>query len=545
MGVVDVLVHRALSEELSEARAAHARGDWAASYAAFVRADGIGSMPLADLDAYAGAAWRLGHGREAVRLAERLYNQLARTDPAAAAMKAVELGLEWMTRGDLNITTGWLTRARRLLADSAEGAIHGYLAYLDTLLSVFAGDTETAAGTAARVTALGAQTADPSLTALGLVARAMVAFADARADDGRAHIDEALLHVLAGDVAVEWAGDIYCVVLNQCHRLGDLPRMRTWTEALERWCDVNKPATYYRVCDVHRLQVSAMHADYRLLEDELYSASSALEGLNGWVGAEGFYQLGEVRRLRGDADGAFAAFAKARVLGVEPQPGEALLKCRLGDPHSAATDLRVALVGLDRVGRMRILRAAVEVALACDAVDEAEAHCRELEAGAEAYATPGFRAWAAHACGALAVRRGEFAGALVSLEAALRHYRVQRSRYESAEVYEWMALAHNGLGDETAAAADVATAEAIYEQLAVQPSGACARRTPGGLTRRELEVLRAVAGGATNRQVANEIHISENTVGRHLANVYAKLGVSSRTAAVTWAHQNNIIARPD
>lgn len=544
MVAVDVLAHR-LSDELADARAAHARADWAASYAAFVRADGIGSMSLPDLDAYAMAAWRLGHGREAVRLAERLYNQLLRTDPAAAAMKAVEIALEWVTRGDLFIAAGWTSRARRLLADAPEGAVHGYLAYLDAVLAVIGQDTEGAAGHADRAAAISARSGDPSLAALVPVAQAVVAFADARASDGRALIDEALLHLLAGDVAVDWAGDIYCVVLNQCHRLGDLPRMRTWTDALERWCDVFKPVTYYRVCDVHRLQLSATHTDYRLLEDELVTASAALEGVNGWVGAEGFYQLGEVRRLRGDSEGAFAAFAKARALGVEPQPGAALLTCRLGDPRSAATDLRIAMAGLDRVGRMRMLRAAVEIALACDAVDDADIHCRELEEGAAVYATPGFRAWAAHARGAVEVQRGAFAEALVTLESALAHYRVQKSRYESAEVYEWMALAHTGLGDDTAAAADVATAEAIYEQLAVQPSGTCARRTPGGLTRRELEVLRAVAGGATNRQVAQQISISENTVGRHLANVYTKLGVSSRTAAVTWAHQHNLIASAD
>lgn len=544
MGVVDLLVRR-LSDELAEARAAHARGDWAASYAAFVRADGIGSMSPADLDAYAAAAWRLGHGREAARLAERLYNLHLRTDPAAAAMKAVEIGLEWLTRGDLNIATGWTSRARRLLADAPDGVIHGYLAYLDTVLAVVAQDVEVAAEHAERAAAISVRSDDPSLTALVPVAQAMVAFADARAEDGRALIDEALLLLLAGDVAVEWAGDIYCVVLNQCHRLSDLPRMRTWTEALERWCDLNKPATYYRVCDVHRLQLSVTHTDYRLLENELFTASAALEGVNGWVGAEGFYQLGEVRRLRGDTDGAFAAFAKARLLGVEPQPGEALLKCRLGDPHSAATDLRVAMAGRDRVGRVRLLRAAVEIALACDAVDDAEAHCRELEAAAEVYSTPGFRAWAAHARGAVAVRRGAFHDALTAFDAALGHYRVQQSRYETAEVYEWMALAHSGLGDDAAAAADVATAEAVYEQLAVQPSGACARKSPGGLTRREVEVLRAIASGATNRQVAQQIRISENTVGRHLANVYAKLGVSSRTAAVNWAYQNNVIVQAD
>ena len=67
------------------------------------------------------------------------------------------------------------------------------------------------------------------------------------------------------------------------------------------------------------------------------------------------------------------------------------------------------------------------------------------------------------------------------------------------------------------------------------------RPAPGGLTKREIEILRGIADGATNRQVAQQNCISEKTVGRHLANIYAKLGVSSRTAAVAWAHQHNVL----
>ena len=142
------------------------------------------------------------------------------------------------------------------------------------------------------------------------------------------------------------------------------------------------------------------------------------------------------------------------------------------------------------------------------------------------------------------VRRGEFGEALVSLQAALREYRIQQSRYETAEVYEWLALAHRGLGDHESAAADAATAESIYTQLGVEPAGICGSTAPGGLTRRELDVLARIASGATNKQVAQQLHLSEKTVGRHLANIYTKLGVSTRTAAAGWAHQHNITPAP-
>jgi DNA-binding NarL/FixJ family response regulator len=139
------------------------------------------------------------------------------------------------------------------------------------------------------------------------------------------------------------------------------------------------------------------------------------------------------------------------------------------------------------------------------------------------------------------VQRGRHAEAIDALQAALREYRAQQSRYETAQVYEWLAVAHKGLGNDELAAADAATAENIYAQLGVEPGQVCGSAAPAGLTRREMEILRCVAAGATNKQVAEQICISEKTVARHLANLYAKLGVSSRTAAVAWAHENNLL----
>jgi DNA-binding NarL/FixJ family response regulator len=528
---------------LLAARTAQVRRDWHASYDAFVRAAEDVALSTDDLDAMAIAAWRLGRGKESVRVAERVFGQLARTDPSAAAMKAVDLALAWLFRGDINVGRGWMSRARRLLDGAPECATHGYLAYLDFVVAVMTRDS---AAIPARVTTM-REVCDrlddtPALTALCHVAQGLEAVFDGRLAEGYGHIDEAMLPVLADQVPLDWAGDIFCTVLHHCHRLADMPRMRAWTQSMERWCnEFALSANYGGVCDVHRLQLQAATDDYRVLEHRLAEASRALEEVNCWAGGEGYYQLGEVRRLCGDAAGAFEAFSRARSLGIDPQPGEALLRCRTGDSDTAWTDLRVALDAADRLGRMRLLHGAVEVALSRGSLDEAETHCRELESGAEVFGTPGFRGWAAHARGAILVQRTRHAEALDALQAALREYRSQQSRYETAQVYEWMAIAHKGLGEHQLAAADAATAENIYAQLGVEPAHVCGASSPGGLTKREIEILRRVAGGATNKQVAEQICISEKTVGRHLANIYAKLGVSSRTAAVAWAHDKNVL----
>ncbi|MEW5813586.1 MAG: LuxR C-terminal-related transcriptional regulator [Actinomycetota bacterium] len=529
---------------LAAARAAHQRLDWDASYEAFELASRHAALPVDDLEAFAFAAWRLGRVKEASRAAERVFAELTRTDPVAAAMKANELALAWLVRGDINIGQGWMNRARRLLAAADECPAHGYLTYLDAVGALMTQDLDTLAVHVRALRAMAERLDVPAITALGLIASGLEAILHKRTADGYALIDEAILPLIADQVPIEWAGDIYCVVLHHCHKLADLPRMRSWTQSMEQWCGLSGSVPYGGVCDVHRLQVQVAsdgQDDYRVLQGRLEKASSALSEVNGWAAAEGYYQLGEVRRLMGDFEGAATAFAQARALGLDPQPGEALLACRRGDAAAAWTAIRISLAGGDRLTRVRLLKAAVEIALGRDALDEAESYCRELEAEARAFATPGFLAWAAHARGAVEVRRGHFEQALASLQGALREYRIAQSRYETAEVYEWMALARRGLGDRDAASADAATADAIYHQLGVEPAGICGAPTPGGLTRRELEVLARIARGATNRQVAQQMHLSDKTVGRHLANIYAKLGVSTRTAAAGWAYQHGLL----
>jgi DNA-binding NarL/FixJ family response regulator len=530
------------TDMLMAARTAHLRRDWPGSYDAFALAADRTPLSTDDLDSLAWAAWRMGRGKESVRVAERVFTQLARTDPSAAAMKAVELALVWLTRGDLNIGQGWMNRARRLLDGATECPTHGYLAYLDAVVALITKDTEALISRVQTMHDVCGRLNTPALTALCHVVEGLQAIQEARMEEAYGLIDEAMLPVLADQVPIDWAGEIYCVVLLFCHRLADLPRMQAWTQSMERWCQNFAGSSFYGgVCDVRRLQIHTAAEGFDLLEERLFGASRALEESDRWAAAEGYYELGEVRRRRGDVNGAFAAFTSARALGVEPQPGEALLRCQLGDSRTAWTDLRVALAGEDRLGRMRLLRGAVEIALARGHLEEAERHCDELESGAMAFGTPGFCAWAAHARGVLLVRQQRHREALEMLQAALREYRVQQDRYETAHVYEWLAAAHKALGDDELAAADYATAENIYCQLGVEPAGVYASSTAGGLTKRELEVLTHIASGATNRQVATDMFISEKTVGRHLANIYAKLGVSSRTAAVAWAHTNKLL----
>ena len=306
-----------------------------------------------DLSALGMAAWRLGRGKESMRIAEQVFHRLvAEGDARAGAMKAIELGLQWINGGDLTIARAWMNRARRLLETLPEDPAHGYLMYLDAIVATFDGDNDGAAQWAERLQEIGRRLDSPALTSLGLTAGGLAAIGNARTSEAWAQLDEAMLPVLADQVPLDWAGDIYCSVIHYCHRLADLTRMRAWTTAMERWVEAPAVAEsmYGGVCDVHKLQLLSATGNYGEVERRLATTSAALEEINVWAAAEGYYELGEVRRRRGDIDGARAAFAKARELGCDPQPGAALLRCQLGEHTAASTELRMRLDAEDDAG---------------------------------------------------------------------------------------------------------------------------------------------------------------------------------------------------
>jgi DNA-binding CsgD family transcriptional regulator len=534
----------AADDDLETARDAYSRGDWRAAYDRFTEAQKTAELTTDDLSSYGLAAWRLGHGRHSMQLSEQAFNRLnTANDTRGAAMKAVEVALQWFNGGDLTITRVWINRARRLHDKQPDDQVLAYLLYLDSLVAIDEGRNDVAAQLAEDLHEVTTRLDSPGFNALFSTASGVTMLPFARTADAFAQLDEAMMPVLADQVPVDWAGDIYCAVIHECHRLADLTRMKTWFEAMEVWRKGPQVSAswYGTTCEVHKMDLHSATKDYHQVEQRLLDAIGALGDFPGTAG-KGYYELGEIRRRKGDIDGARAAFATARDHNKDPQPGEALLRCHLGEDAGAATDLRMRMdAEQDEINRTRLLPAAVEIALARNKVDEADQYCTELEAGAEKFDSPGFRAWARHARGAVLVKQGRYADALPVLQDALRRYRSTQCRYEMAQVYEWTSLARHGTGDTAGAATDTANAEAIYLQLGAVPSQTVPSEVaPGGLTKRELEVLAGIAAGASNRDLGKKLFISDKTVGRHLANIYVKLGVSSRTAAAAWAHENKV-----
>ena len=532
------------NEDVLASRVACTRGDWRAAYEGFGRASHATELDTDDLSTFGMVAWRLGHGRESIKLSEEAFNRLiAENQPQKAAMKAAEVALQWFNGGDWTITRVWLNRARRSAEQTPDDQALAYLLYVDSQVSIKEGRYEDGSRRAEELAEFVRRRDSPGLKALSWAASGLAKLPFARTSEGFAELDEAMMPVLAGQVPVDWAGDIYCGVIDECHRLGDLSRMKTWVTAMDQWREgPDVAASWYGTsCEIYKWQLLSATDDYRLLDERLTNALAGIEDFHSTTTGQGYYELGDLRRRRGDIDGARAAFSRAREIGFDPQPGEALLRCQLGEVAAAANDVRMRMDAEDEVGRIRLLPAAVEIALARNNIDEADHYCSELEAGAEKYDSPGFRAWALHARGAVLVSQYRPAEALPILHDAMRRYRNTQRRYEMAQVYEWMEQAHRAVGDADSAASDAANSDTIYRQLGARAIRACDRAAPGGLTNREVEVLARIAAGASNRHVAKLLFISDKTVGRHLANIFVKLGVSSRTAAAAWAHENGVV----
>lgn len=492
------------------------RRDYAAAYDALVPLRRAGRLDSDGLYALGDAAWWLGLIRETIELCEECHERYlaeGRVDRAAAV--ALETGFHWMMRGEPEVGSGWLSRARRLLDGQGPSAARGFLLWMDSQGRYGAGDVEGALAGAVELQRMGTELAVPMLGCFGLALQGVIAIRGGEPTRGWELLDEAMLPVLAGRIGPGEAGNLYCQMIELCTDLGDVARARRWTEVTERWCDLASSAVMFSgICRVHRAQLMRVQGDLDAAEAAASAACAELADLNIEAVAEGHYEIGEARRLRGDPAGARTSYDAAAELGRTPEPGRSLLLLLENRPDDADTSIRSALAEEgDPFRRVRLLTARVDIACARRDYDPAEAATVELEAIAETYGSAGFRAWADTARGAVLIGRGSPTAAVGPLRAALAAWRAMGATYDEN-------VARTLLG------------RALQQEAPGVPDD-----LPGGLTAREWEILSAVTEGLSNREVAARLVISEKTVARHLANVFAKVGVSSRTAAAAWARQ--------
>ena len=158
---------------------------------------------------------------------------------------------------------------------------------------------------------------------------------------------------------------------------------------------------------------------------------------------------------------------------------------------------------------------------------------------------------AARAVGAVTLAEGDAGAALTALRRASEAWQALDAPYEVARARLLIADACRALGDRDGASLELEAARDVLRRLDARPDleriarleGADdARARPAGpLTAREVEVIRLVASGKTNRAIAAELVISEKTVARHLANIFTKLDLPSRSAATAYAYEHGLV----
>jgi DNA-binding CsgD family transcriptional regulator len=532
---------------LAEAREAYARHRYADAYRRLVAAREDVGLADDDLERLVDAAWWLGHVSEWLALTESLHARyLEQGYVDRAAVQAIALAGMLFMRGEPALGSGWLSRARRLLADQPRGAGHAMLMYVDLSGALDEEQLDAATTGARELQQLGRDLDDPTFVALGLLVEGLAEIRRGGLREGFGLLDEAMLPVLADTVAPEFAGNIYCTIIAICEDLADIARARQWTAATERWLESFSDAVmFHGVCRAHRVHLLATDGEWTRAEAEGQQVVAELAELNNDAIAEVEYQLGETHRLRGRAVDARAAYGRATARGRDPQPGAALLELATGraDQAWAAITAAVAAASASPFRCARMLRAEVEIGLAAGHQTAAMSAYERLRRISETYPTPGFRAWADQAQGALLVAAGDSSAALAPLGAAATAYHRMRAPYDAACAELLLAEAHRQRDEHGEAETHGDAAAAIFARLGVStpPSLPAHASLPAGLTQREAEVLRLVAGGASNREVGERLWISEATVRRHLANIFRKVGVGSRTAASAWAHEHGLL----
>jgi DNA-binding CsgD family transcriptional regulator len=541
MGVID---------DLARAREAYERREWVTAY------DALSDSDASDLDAddffrLAIAAYLVGRRNDCIQALQRAYQaHLDRGDVLAAVRSGGWLATVLLHNGEEAVGNGWVSRCQRLLEDVEEDVVErGYILIHVMFRHIFGGEFEEARRLAVEITDYGRRFGNADLVANGLNAQGRMLMYGGQVPEGLALLDEAMVGVSTGDVSPIFAGEIYCSLIEACQEVSDLRRAAEWTSVLTSWIDVQPGLVPFTgQCAVHRGQIMRVRGAFADAVDEFRRATDRYVAADTLAPAGmAMAECGEVLRILGDLAGSEAAYERAVGFGYDAQPGRSLLWLDRGrGPAALAAIHRLLAEPMDPVHRSQLLPGAVQVLLASGEVEPARDVVNELADLASSFGCGALRAMAAYARGSALVAAGEVGPAVPQLRRAMGEWGALDAPYESARARLLLGVALRSLGDEESATAEIASARGTFARLGAMPAEREAARLlgterPGGLTDREVEVLRLVAQGNSNPEIATALVLSEKTVARHLSNIFTKLDVGSRTAAAAFAFENGLV----
>jgi DNA-binding CsgD family transcriptional regulator/tetratricopeptide (TPR) repeat protein len=546
--------HNCPMAALESGQDAYSRRAWRDAYAQLAAADSERTLDAQRLEQLAVAAHCLGKDDESVEAWGRAYNSyIGAGDVAHAALAACWCSFGLLTRGEFALGSGWRARAQELcdtydLDCPAVGFVKGQAA-AEMMLG---GDPEAALPLFEEAHRCAERFRDPDGLTLTRLGRAQCLTFLGRPAEGVQLFDQVMVAITTDDVSPLVAGLAFCSAIAMCHRLLDVRRAQEWTALLSRWCDAQPDLVPYRGdCLVHRAEILTLHGAW---PEAYVEAERARDWLADLVASDAlgraYYQLGELHRLRGEHREAEAAYQDASKHGGDTQPGLALLRLAQGHVNSAAAAIRRALDETPGpIARAPLLAARVAVALAAGDLATGRLAAEELAAVAAEVNVPLLRAHALYASGAVCLADGDPRAALGALRAAWKVWQELDAPYDAARTRVLIGQACRALDDADTAEMEFDAARWVFEELGAAPDLARVERlsistpapAPGGLSLRELQVLRLVAAGKTNRGIAGELFLSEKTVHRHVSNIFTKLEVSSRSAATAYAFEHDLV----
>jgi LuxR family maltose regulon positive regulatory protein len=547
-------------ERVREGNSALARGAWAQARAIFEQ-ELEAHETIDALEGLSWAAWWVEDVATCLAARERAFRLSRREgDLRRAAMLALWVADDYLIlRGERAIANGWFQRAARILEELDTCPEHGWLDALLGYVATVDGDPAEAKVLALRARELGRQLGVVSLEMFALAVEGLTLVNEGEVADGMGCLDEATAAALAGEFEeVVAAGWTFCFLLNACERVRDYERAAEWCRKVEAFSRAMNTNFVTLACRAHYGAVLTWHGQWHEAERSLTEATGLGAERPSWSGLA-IVRLADLRRRQG-------RFAEAEDL-LEQRPGNPLAPVVMAELALDQGDAPAAVHLLEPVLRRipadtRTLRAApievmVRARLAAGDREEAATHLTELRSIADALGTRPLHASLNLCEGLVAAEAGDEDTAREKLEDAVHlftasggSFELARARLELARVYALLgredaavreATLALGRLDEIRAVAEAARARDLLRTLGAPAKARRAARRDQILTPREVEILRLVSEGLTDGQIAARLVLSKHTVHRHVQNAYAKLGCSSRAAAVAKANRLNLL----
>ncbi len=500
-------------------------------------------------------------GIDARERAYRLFRQTA--DARSAARVAIWLSIDYADfRGETAIANGWIQRAERLLDGVPPSSEHALLAYHKAHVALMAHrDPVTARRLSAEAAAIARSVGPADMEMLGVALEGLAMVTEGEVAEGMSMLDEATAAATAGELSnPAMIGTACCYLIRACEQVHDYDRAAQWCERVREFCRRWKFTGLFSACRIQYASLLTLRGEWAEAEREIEALRRHVERVQPRVVPIALIRLGDLRRRQGRWEEADRLFADSgsHYLGLL---GCAALALDRGESAKAAELAEEYLSRVppdDRTERVSGLDILTRARVAEGQVDQARAPLDELRTIAETVGTEPLAATVAHAEGCLLSAQGSYKAAAALFEDSAGLFERNRTPFEAARSRLQLAHALLALGKRDpatialraagttfellGAARHAAAARILLQELDLKPHGpigAAARL--GRLTPREIEVLRLVAQGLSDKESAARLKLSEHTIHRHVGNILTKTGLPSRAAAVAQAARNGLL----